>query len=112
MLHLCIIPLPAVEVGAEDESKRPEVQHLLSHRCHKLCRKARGRDSTSHAAGFPRSRGSPALLGPVLGHLALVDPVGLCCSLLPGAAGHGLDEIVLVHEPKHTFLAGRHKAAP
>lgn len=73
---------------------------------------SRGRDSTWHTTGLPGARGAPALPSPALGHLALVDPVGLGCPLLPRAAGHGLDEIVLVHELEHTFLPGRHKLAP
>lgn len=66
-------------------------------------------DITSHTTGFPRSRWPPALLCPALRDLALVDPVGLCCSILPRAGGHRFDEVVLVHEPKHAFLAGRDK---
>lgn len=49
------------------------------------------------------------MLCPVLGRLALVYPVRLCRSILPKAGGHGFDEIVLVHELKHAFLAGRDK---
>lgn len=68
--------------------------------------------STCHSTGLPWGWGSPALPCPILGHLALVNPVGLSCSLLPGAAGHGLDEIILIHQLEHSFLPGRHRAAP
>lgn len=64
-------------------------------------------DNTLHAAGCPRRRLPLALLSLVLRSVAFVYPVGLCHSVLGNAGGHRFDEIVLVHEPKHTFLAGR-----
>lgn len=67
-------------------------------------------DCTLDATGFPWSWWPPASLCPVLGRLALVNPVGLRRSILPKAGGHWFDEIVLVHEPEHTFLVGRDKA--
>lgn len=39
--------------------------------------------------------------------MALIYPVGLCCCILRKAGGYWFNEIVLVHEPKYTFLAGR-----
>lgn len=78
--------------------------------CYRLIAKVREEgDRTLDATGFPWSWWPPALLCPVLGRLALVYPVGLRCSVLLKAGGHRFDEIVLVHEPKHTFLAGRGK---
>lgn len=64
-------------------------------------------DHTLHAAGCPRRRLPLALLSPVLRSVAFVYPVGLCHAVLGSAGGHWFDEIVLVHEPKHAFLAGR-----
>jgi len=80
-------------------------------RCYQLAAKLQEKgDHTSHAAGFPRSWWPSASLCPVLGRLAFVHPVRLRRSVLPKAGGHRFDEIVLVHEPKHAFLARRDKA--
>lgn len=58
-----------------------------------------------HTTGLPWSWWPPAWLCPQLGCLALVYPVGLCCSILPKGAGHWFDEVVLIHEPEHAFQA-------